>query len=159
VLVLVFAIAAFDLLYQRFAFFKKMRMSLQEVKDENKQSDGNPETKARIRRIGIRRARQRMMAEVPGASVIITNPTHVAVALKYDKEKMAAPVVLAKGYDDVAQRIKAIAAEHHIPMVENIALARALAKEAEIGKAIPVTWYQSVAEILAAVYRLRKGPG
>jgi flagellar biosynthetic protein FlhB len=102
-------------------------------------------------------AQRRMMQEVPKADVVITNPTHVAVAIKYDQLKMASPVVLAKGYDEVAQRIKAIAAEHNIPMVENIELARALAKEVEIGQPIKPKWFKPVAEILAAVYRLRKG--
>jgi flagellar biosynthetic protein FlhB len=94
---------------------------------------------------------------VPKADVVITNPTHVAVALKYDKDAMAAPVVLAKGYDEVAQKIKAIAAEHNIPMVENIELARALAREVQVGQAIKPRWFKPVAEILAAVYKLRKG--
>ncbi len=153
------AIGAADFMYQRYQHVRDLMMTKQEVKDEYKQSEGDPHVKQRIRQIQRQMAQKRMMQEVPKADVIITNPTHVAVALKYDKEKMAAPVVLAKGYDDVAQRIKAIAAEHNIPMVENIPLARALAKEAEVGKAIPVTWYQAVAEILAAVYRLRKGGG
>ena len=102
-------------------------------------------------------AMRRMMQEVPKADVVITNPTHVAVALKYDKDKMFAPVVVAKGYDATAQRIKAIAAEHRITQVENVDLARALAKETEIGKVIMPKRFKAVAEILAAMCRLRKG--
>ena len=102
-------------------------------------------------------AQRRMMQEVPKADVIITNPTHVAVALKYEQGKKDAPVVLAKGYDEVAQKIKAIAAEHGIPMVENVPLARALAREAQVGQAIKAKRFKQVAEILAAVCRLRRG--
>lgn len=149
-------IAAADFIYQRWQHGQDLMMTKQEVKEEMKQSEGDPMVKAKIRQIQRQMAQRRMMAEVPKADVVITNPTHVAVALKYDQAKMAAPVVVAKGYDEVAQRIKAIAAEHHIPMVENVPLARALAKEVDIGKPVPTKWYQSVAEVLAAVYRLRK---
>ncbi len=97
-----------------------------------------------------------MMQEVTKADVVITNPTHVAVSLKYDKLRMFAPVVVAKGYDDVAQRIKELAREHDIVQVENIALARALAKEVDIGKAMPTRWYMAVAEVLTMVYKLKK---
>jgi flagellar biosynthesis protein FlhB len=146
-----------DLLYQRWQHIRDQMMTKQEVREEMKQSDGNPEVKGRIRQLQRQMAQRRMMQEVPKADVIITNPTHVAVALKYDREQMASPVVLAKGYDEVAQRIKAIAAEHDIPMVENIELARALAREVQIGQPIKAKWFKPVAEILAAVYRLRKG--
>jgi len=146
-----------DLIYQRWQHNHDNMMTKQELKDEFKQMEGNPEVKGRMRQIARQMAQRRMMQEVPKADVIITNPTHVAVALKYDREHMASPVVLAKGYDEVAQRIKAIAAEHNIPMVENIELARALAKEVEIGHPIKAKWFKPVAEILAAVYRLRKG--
>jgi flagellar biosynthetic protein FlhB len=146
-----------DLLYQRWQHTRDQMMTKQELKDEFKQSDGNPEVKGRIRQLQRQMAQRRMMQEVPKADVVITNPTHVAVALKYDKDAMAAPVVLAKGYDEVAQKIKAIAAEHNIPMVENIELARALAREVQVGQAIKPRWFKPVAEILAAVYKLRKG--
>jgi flagellar biosynthesis protein FlhB len=146
-----------DLLYQQWQHTRDLMMTKQEIREEMKQSDGNPEVKGRIRQLQRQMAQRRMMQEVPKADVIITNPTHVAVALKYDKANMAAPVVLAKGYDEVAQRIKAIAAEHDIPMVENVPLARALARETQIGQTIKAKWFKPVAEILAAVYRLRKG--
>ena len=128
----------------------------QEVKEEFKQSEGDPLVKGKIRQIQRQMAQRRMMQEVPKADVVITNPTHVAVALKYDRENMAAPEVVAKGYDAMAQRIKEIAREHGVPMVENIQLARALAKEVEIGRAVPTKWYQAVAGVLAVVYKIRK---
>lgn len=134
-------------------------MTKQEVKDEMKQAEGDPRVKGRIRRLQREMARRRMMQEVPKADVIITNPTHVAVALRYDRLKMFAPVVVAKGYDEVAQRIKAIAKEHDIGQVENISLARTLAKEVEIGKAMPTKWYMAVAEVLSLVYKLKKKVG
>ena len=146
-----------DLLYQRWQHNRDNMMTKQEVKEEFKQMEGNQEIKGKMRQIARQMAQRRMMQEVPKADVIITNPTHVAVALKYDQKEMASPVVLAKGYDDVAQKIKAIAAEHNIPMVENIQLARALAREVQIGQPIKAKWFKPVAEILAAVYRLRRG--
>jgi len=149
-------IAAIDYFYQRYQHTKDLMMTKQEVKEEYKQSEGDPLIKSKIKQIQRAMAQKRMMQEVPKADVIITNPTHVAVALKYDKDGMAAPEVVAKGYDDVAQRIKAIAAEHGIPQIENVPLARALAKEVEIGRAIPTKWYQAVAEVLALVYKLKK---
>lgn len=155
VVVLAF-IAAADLVYQRFQHLRDMMMTKDEVKQEMKQSDGDPQLKGRIRQIQREMAQKRMMQEVPKADVVITNPTHVAVALKYDQLKMAAPIVVAKGYDEVAQRIKAIAKEHNITMVENITLARALAKDVDIGKPVPTKLYQAVAEILAMVYKLKK---
>jgi flagellar biosynthetic protein FlhB len=127
-----------------------------EMGREVRQSEGDPHVKGKIRQIQRQMAQRRMMQEVPKAGVVITNPTHVAVALKYDKEKMFAPVVVAKGYDEVAQRIKAMAKEHGIVQVENIALARALAKEVDIGKPIPTKWYVAVAEVLSMVYKLKK---
>jgi flagellar biosynthesis protein FlhB len=149
-------IAAVDYLYQRWQHYEEMKMTKQEVKEEMKQSDGDPLVKGKIRQIQRQMAQKRMMAEVPKADVVITNPTHVAVALRYDREKMAAPEVVAKGYDEVAQRIKAIAAEHGIPMVENVPLARALAKEVALGKAVPPKWFQQVAQVLSWVYKARR---
>jgi flagellar biosynthetic protein FlhB len=149
-------VAAADLFYQRYQQHQDLMMTKQEVKDEFKQSEGDPLVKSKIRQIQRQMAQRRMMQEVPKADVVITNPTHVAVALKYDQLKMAAPVVLAKGYDSVAQKIKAIAAEHNIPMVENIALARALAKDVPIGKAVPAKLYQGVAEVLSYIYKLKR---
>jgi flagellar biosynthetic protein FlhB len=152
-------IAATDYVFQRFQYIRDMMMTKQEVRDEMKQSEGNPMVKGRIRRLQREMAKRRMMQEVPKADVVITNPTHVAVALKYDRQNMFAPVVIAKGYDEVAQRIKALAQEHGIVQVENIPLARALAKEVEIGKPIPTKWYIAVAEVLTMVYKLKKKAG
>lgn len=156
VLVLVGAIAVFDLVYQRFAFFKRMRMSLQEVKDENKQSEGDPAIKARIRSIGMQRARRRMMAAVPGASVVITNPTHYAIALKYSHGDMAAPLVLAKGADAVALKIREVARAANVPIVESPVLARAIYAGVEIGHPIPTEHYAAVAEIIGYIMRLAR---
>ncbi len=156
ILVLV-VVAALDALYQRWQHGKDLMMTKHEVKQEFKQAEGDPLIKSKIRQIQRQMAQRRMMQEVPKADVVITNPTHVAVALRYDREAMNAPVVVAKGFDAVAQRIKALAAEHGIPQVENIPLARALAKDVEIGRAIPGKWYEAVAEVLAAVYKLKKG--
>ncbi len=149
-------IAAIDYLYQRWQHHQEMMMTKQEVKEEMKQSDGDPLVKGKIRQIQRQMAQKRMMTEVPKADVVITNPTHVAVALRYDRLKMAAPEVVAKGYDEVAQKIKAIAAEHGIPMVENVPLARALAKEVPLGKAVPPKWFQQVAQVLSWVYKAKK---
>ncbi len=146
-----------DLMYQRWQHTRDNMMTKQELKEEFKQMEGNQEVKGKMRQMARQMAQRRMMQEVPKADVIITNPTHVAVALKYDQKEMASPVVLAKGYDEVAQKIKAIAAEHGIPMVENVTLARALAREVQVGQPIKAKWFKPVAEILAAVYRLRRG--
>ncbi|MGN6374323.1 MAG: flagellar biosynthesis protein FlhB [Sphingomonas sp.] len=150
------AIAAFDFVYQRRSWLAKMRMSLQEIKDEHRQEDGDPHIKARIRQIGIQRSRRRMMAAVPEASVVITNPTHYAVALKYDHGRSAAPVVVAKGVDEVALRIRAVAEKAGVPLVENRPLARALYATAEIDRTIPVEHYAAVAEVIGYVLRLAR---
>lgn len=157
-LILVLFVVAFaDFLYQRFQHTKDLMMTKQEVKEEFKQAEGDPLVKGKIRQIQRQMAQRRMMQEVPKADVVITNPTHVAVALRYDRETMHAPEVVAKGYDAVAQRIKALAAEHGVPLVENVPLARALAKEVEIGQGVPTRWYEAVASVLAAVYKMKKG--
>lgn len=150
------AIALLDWMWQRYQMTRDLMMTKQEVKEEYKQSEGDPMVKGRIRQLQRQLAQHRMMEEVPKADVVITNPTHVAVALKYDANSSDAPIVVAKGYDEVAQRIKKIAAEHNIVMVENPPLARALIKEIAIGKRIPVKFFQQVAEVLAYVYRLKK---
>lgn len=154
---LVFGIA--DFFYQKWEYEKGLRMTKQEIKDEAKQSEGDPLVKGRIRRAQRDAARRRMMTEVPKATVVITNPTHVAVALKYDRETMPAPIVVAKGLDLVAQRIKEIAGEHGVPMIENVPLARELHKRLEIEDEIPEDLYATVAEILVMVQKLnaRKG--
>jgi len=148
-------IAAADYLFQYRQWFERQKMSLQEIKDEFKQTEGDPTAKGRIRQLRIARMRKRMMAEVPKASVIITNPTHYAVALQYDRG-MNAPVCLAKGVDAVALKIREIAAEHNIPVVENPPLARALHATVEIDREIPVEHYKAVAEVIGYVMRLRR---
>lgn len=156
VLLLVGALAAVDFLYQHRAFLKRMRMSLQELKDEQKESDGNPEVKARQRQIAAARSRSRMMAAIPTASVIVTNPTHYAVALKYDHGAMRAPVVVAKGTDLVALRIRELATEHNVPIIESPPLARALHAGAELDRPIPVEFYAAVAETISTVMKLAR---
>jgi flagellar biosynthesis protein FlhB len=148
-------VALLDYIYQRWQHHRDLMMTKHEVKEEFKQSEGDPLVKGKIRQIQRQMAQQRMMQEVPKADVVITNPTHVAVALQYDRATMVAPVCVAKGYDLIAQRIKQIASEHDIIQVENVALARALAKAVEVGQEIPLDFYQQVAEVLGYVYRLR----
>lgn len=157
VAMMVGALALFDILYQRRSWLSRMKMSLQEVKDEHKQSEGDPKIKAKIRAIGMQRSRKRMMAAVPDASVIITNPTHYAIALRYDHGSMNAPIVVAKGVDAIALKIREIAGEHKIPMVENRPLARALYASAEIDRPIPAEHYAAVAEIIGYIMRLARG--
>ncbi len=148
-------LAVMDYAYQRWMFSKSARMSKQEVKEEHKQQDGDPMLKAQIRAKQRKMARaRRQMDDVPQATVVVTNPTHIAVALKYDR--MASPKVVAMGADLLAQRIKKIAAEAGVPMVENVPLARGLFKSVEIGDEIPLELYQAVAEVLAYVYSLKK---
>jgi flagellar biosynthetic protein FlhB len=148
-------LAILDYTYQRYDFEKSIRMSKQDIKDEYKNTDGSPQVKARIRQIQRETARRRMMDDVPKADVVITNPTHLAIALKYDPEISAAPIVLAKGERLIAQRIKEIALASGVPVLEDKPLARALFKTAEVGQTIPVALYRAVAEVLAYVYRLK----
>lgn len=148
-------LAILDYAFQRWEYEKSLRMTKQEVKDENKQTEGDPKVKARIRSIQMETARQRMMAAVPEADVVITNPTHLAVALRFDAARMIAPQVVAKGAGYVAERIKQIAAENDVPLVEDKPLARTLYKIVEVGNPIPADLYKAVAEVLAYVYRLR----
>jgi flagellar biosynthetic protein FlhB len=157
--ILVIALAAADFAYQRYAFIQRMKMSRQEIKDEHKDADGDPKIKARIRGIQMRRARQRMMAAVPEASVVITNPTHYAIALKYEHGQMMAPVVVAKGVDLVALKIREIAAQAGVPIVESPPLARALFASAEVERPIPIEHYAAVAEIISYVLRLARRAG
>jgi flagellar biosynthetic protein FlhB len=135
----------------------KLKMTKQEVKDEYKQSEGDPMIRGRIRSMRRERARQRMMASVPNASVIITNPTHYAIALKYDMDAMAAPKLVAKGVDFLAARIRAVAEEHNIPLVENPPLARALYAAVDLDEEIPQEHYKAVAEVIGYVMRLKGG--
>ncbi|MWP47566.1 flagellar biosynthesis protein FlhB [Gilliamella sp. Pas-s27] len=146
----------FDIFYQIWSNLKKLKMSKQEIKDEFKEQEGNPQIKGRIRQMQQAMARRRMMKDVPKANVIVTNPTHYAVALQYDEKTMMAPKLLAKGTDKIALRIKEIASEHNIPQLEAPPLARALYRHGEIGETIPTELYAAVAQILAWVYQLKQ---
>ncbi|MGE4280333.1 MAG: flagellar biosynthesis protein FlhB [Magnetospirillum sp.] len=157
-LIMVVALAVADYLFQRYRWMEKMKMTKQEVKDEHKQQEGDPQVKAKIKSLRIQRARKRMMAAVPKADVVITNPTHYAVALKYDIDAMSAPVLVAKGVDLVAKRIRDLADEHDVPIVENPPVARALYAAVELDQEIPPEHYKAVAEIIGYVMRL-KGKG
>jgi flagellar biosynthesis protein FlhB len=155
VLVALAAAAILDYGYQRIVFMQGMRMSRQEVKEEHKQSEGDPVVKARLRQVRMERARRRMMAAVPGASVVITNPTHYAIALKYAVGDQGAPKLVAKGADLIAQRIRDIARENDVPVVENPALARSLYASVDLDQEIPPEHYRAVAEIINYVFRLK----
>lgn len=155
-LLVVFVIAVADLLYQRFEYFKQLRMTKSEVKDEYKQLEGDPLIKSRLRQIRIEKTRKRMMANVPKADVVITNPTHYAIALQYDSAKMRAPVVVAKGVDFIAKKIRALAEEHKVPMISNPPLARALYDTVNVDEPIKTEHYRAVAEIISYVYKLKK---
>lgn len=148
-------LAVADYLLQRYRWMEKMKMSKQEVKDEHKQQEGDPQVKARIRSLRVQRARKRMMAAVPKADVVVTNPTHYAVALKYDPESMNAPVLVAKGVDLIAKRIRDLATEHEVPLVENPPLARALYASVELDHEVPPEHYKTVAEVIGYVMRLK----
>jgi flagellar biosynthetic protein FlhB len=148
-------LAVLDYLYQRWQYEQSLKMTKQEVTDERKQTEGDPKVKARIRSLQRQTAYHRMMAEVPKADVVITNPTHLAIALKFQSEEMPAPRVVAKGAGTIAERIRDTAREHHVPIVENKPLAQALFKMADLGDYVPVDLYRAVAEVLAYVYRLK----
>jgi flagellar biosynthesis protein FlhB len=148
--------AVLDFIYQKWQYTKDLMMTKQEIKDEWKQAEGDPRIKGKIRQAQKEMAMRRMMQAVPDADVIITNPTHLAIALKYNAEEMVAPQVVAKGAAFVAERIKEIGLENGVPTVENKPLAQVLYKTCEIGETIPDSLYRAVAEILAYVYRLRR---
>lgn len=148
-------ISVFDYGFQFWEFEKNLKMSKQEIKEEYKMTEGNPQVKAKIREKQRQMSLRRMMTEVPKADVIITNPTHFAIAIKYDTTTAEAPIVLAKGKDIIAQKIKEIAKENNIPTVENKPLAQALYKSVEIGDMVPAELYKAVAEVLAFVYSLK----
>ena len=154
--VLLIVIAIIDYLFTRHEMEQKMKMTKQEVKEEHKETEGNPQVKQKVRQIQREMARKRMMADVPKADVIITNPTHYAVALKYTRHEMEAPVVLASGADHVAMKIREIGTENNVPIVENPIVARALYK-VDIGSEIPDEMFKAVAEILIYVYSLKNG--
>ena len=147
-------IAAADYLLQRQRFLQRNRMSKQEIKEEYRQNEGDPQIKAKIRQIRLERAKKRMMAAVPEATVIITNPTHYAVALKYEAGKMAAPICVAKGIDALALKIRKVAKEHDVPIVENPPLARALHAAVEVDEVIPQEHFKAVAQVIGYVMRL-----
>lgn len=149
-------VAIIDYFYERYEYEKNLKMSKQDIKDEHKNAEGDPLIKSKIKQRQREMAMRRMMQEVPTADVVITNPTHYAIALKYDEDKMEAPKVIAKGTDFIAQKIKLIAKEHDVVMVENRPLARAMYDQVEIGDQVPEEFFKAVAEILAYVYRIKR---
>lgn len=152
---IVLLLAALDFLYQRFEFLRDQRMTKDELKREIRDTMGDPHIRQRQRQIRMERMRMRMMAEVPKAQVVITNPTHFAIALAYDQEKDPAPRIVAKGADHVAQRIRELAREHDVPIVEDAPLARSLYAQADVGQSIPLEFYQAVAKIISYVFGLQ----
>lgn len=148
-------IALIDAPYQMWHYANKLKMTREELRQESKESDGNPEIKSKIRQLQREMAKRRMMSEVPTADVVVTNPTHFAVALKYTEGGMRAPVVVAKGADEIAAKIRELAKEHNVPLLEAPPLARALYRHAELGDEIPEKLYTAVAEVLAYVFQLR----
>ncbi len=157
VCLIMIVVALLDFAFQKWKFLNDQKMTKKEVKDETKQTEGDPVVKSRIRKLQYEAARKRMMAEVPEADVVVTNPTRLAVALKYDNQVMDAPFVVAKGAGPVAENIRTIASENNVPLVEDKNLARNLYKSVDIGQEVPVELYQAVAELLAHVYKLKKG--
>ena len=149
-------IAAMDYVYQRFSFMQRMRMSRRDIRDEVKQQEGDPYIRARLRQIRLERSRKRMMQNVPKSTVVITNPTHYSVALRYDPAVDAAPVCMAKGVDEVALRIREKAKEHNIPLVENVPLARALFASVEIEETVPREHFEAVAKVIGFVMNTAK---
>ncbi|MDO1559229.1 flagellar biosynthesis protein FlhB [Brevundimonas sp. 2R-24] len=157
VLVLLGVLAGADWLWQRFRFAKKMRMSREELKEDFKQSEGDPHVKARLKQIRAERSRKRMMANVPKATVVITNPTHYAVALRYEPGEDAAPVCVAKGVDTLALKIREVAAAHGVPLVEDVPLARALYAAIDVDETIPRQHFEAVAKIIGFVFARKQG--
>lgn len=155
VLGVLLVVAFLDVMFQRMNHRKQLRMTKQEVKDEFKQAEGDPHVKGRLRQIRMDRARQRMMQSVPEADVVVTNPTHFAVALKYKQDDMEAPVLVAKGQDLIAQKIREVAEENDIPIVENKPLAQALFKSVELDQEVPTEHYKAVAEVISYVWRMQ----
>jgi flagellar biosynthetic protein FlhB len=156
VLMAMAALSILDFVFQRQQFMKQMKMSIQELKDEYKDTEGNPQVKGKIKQLMRQAAMGRMMGDVPGASAVITNPTHMAVALRYKQGEDKAPMVVAKGERLLAVQIKVLAEENNVPIVENVELARALFSACEVGKGIPPELYKATAEILAYVFKLKK---
>ncbi len=156
IVIAMLVLAIMDYFYQRWQHEQRLKMTKQEVKDEMKQTEGDPQLKSRIRQVQREMSRARMMQEVPQADAVVTNPTHFAVAIRYDREAMVAPQVTAKGADYLALRMRAIAKENNVPVLERPPLARELYRDVEVGETIPDRFYKAVAEILAYVYRLRR---
>ena len=149
-------VAVGDFVFQRHEYIKNLRMTKQEVKDEYRQQEGDPMIKNRLRQIRLEKARKRMIAKVPKADVVVTNPTHYAVAMQYDNKKMRAPVVIAKGIDNVALRIREVAEDHQIVVMSNPPLARTLYDTVDLDREIPTDLYKAVAEVISYVYKLKK---
>lgn len=158
VLVVLIVVAVIDVLFQRFEHYKKMRMTKQELKDEYKQTEGDPHVRARLRSLRTERARQRMIQSVPEADVVITNPTHYSIALKYTPGEMEAPLCVAKGIDEVALRIREVAKEHDILLYENKPLAQTLYDVVEVEETIPPEQYKAVAEVISYVFKVKGDP-
>ncbi len=156
VTLIVLIIAVIDYLYQRYEYFKSLRMTKEEIKDEYKQIEGHPEVKQRIRSLRMQQAQKRILKSVPTANVVITNPQHFAIALKYNMDTMNAPLVIAKGMDLIALKIRGLAEENNIPIVEDPPLAQALYKEGEIDKEIPFHHYEAVAKIISYIYSMKQ---
>ena len=149
-------IAILDFAWQKYTYKQKLMQTKQQIKQESKEQDGNPEVKQRIRQIQREMSRKRMIQDVKTADVIITNPTHISIVLKYDSETMVSPVIIGKGQDHLAMKIREIAKEHNIPIVENVLLARTLYKTVKVGQPVPRNMYKAIAEVLAFVYKLKK---
>jgi len=154
---LFFTIALADVIYQRWEHAKSLKMSQKELRDEHKESEGDPQLKGKIRQIQMEQSRNRMMSDVPNADVIITNPTHIAVALKYDEQGASAPRVVASGKGKIAEKIREIARDNDVPIQQNVPLARSLFKSVKVGDEIPEEMFEAVAVLLAEIYRIR-GP-
>lgn len=155
ILLIIVIFAIIDFFFTRYYYFKQLRMSKQEIKDEHKNMEGDPQVKGRIRSIQMKMARQRMMSNVPEADVVITNPEHYAVALQYDDKNSSAPIVVAKGIDFIALKIKDIAKMSSVPIIEDPALARALYEQVELDREIPEVFYKAIAEIFTYIYKLK----
>ena len=151
-----FLIAVADFAWEKYMYKEKLRMTKQQVKEESKEKDGNPEVKQKIRSIQREMAQKRMLSDISKADVIVTNPTHLSIILRYDTETMIAPQVIGKGQDHLALKIREIAKEHNIPIVENVPLARAIYKTVKIGEGVPRSLYKAVAEILAFVHKIKR---
>jgi len=149
-------VAALDFAWEKYSYKEKHRMTKQQVKEENKEREGSPEVKQRIRTIQREMANKRMMNDIKTADVVVTNPTHISIVIRYNQQIMIAPEIIGKGQDHLAMRIREIAKEHDIPIVENVPLARALYKTVKVGEGVPRNLYKAVAEILAFVYKLKR---